>query len=263
VIQLTDPHIVAPPWLLSGQVDSAERLRQVVAQINADLPKIAPVDAVLVTGDISDEGSPESYAEFRRLMAPLDLPLFVIPGNHDQREPMREAFADCSPMPGSGRLNWTAQVQGLHLVGLDTLVEGQGGGILDEYTLDFLATALASAGKAPVLIALHHPPFASGIKFMDRIGLDGTEALSEVLRHAKGEVRLVCGHLHAMMAGTVGQAVALSCPATCSTFAADFRDEAPVGFFTAPGGYMVHDWNGGFRSIQIGMDRGDGPFPFR
>lgn len=262
MIQVSDPHIVAAPTLLAGRIDSAGLLRQMVARIIADLPKIGPVDGMLVTGDVSDDGSPESYELFRAIMAPLDLALFVIPGNHDKREPMRAAFADCGPMPSNGRLNWRAQVKGLHLVGLDTLVEGQGGGALNPETLDFLSKALALAGHAPVLLALHHPPFASGIRFMDRIGLDGTAALTEILHETDAEVRIVCGHVHALMAGVVGPALALSSPATCSAFAVDFRDDAPVGFHAGHGGYMVHDWDRGFRSIHVPPDLGEGPFPF-
>lgn len=262
MIQITDPHVVTPPNLVSARLDSARLLEEAVARVKADLPKIGPVDAVIVTGDISDDGSAESYALFRDLLRPLDLPYFVIPGNHDQREPMRTAFADHDYMPASGRLNWATSLRGLSLIGLDTLVEGQGGGILDTDTLDFLAQSLAAAGDDPVLIAIHHPPFASGIRFMDAIGLAGIEGLSEVVNASKSDIRIICGHVHSMMIGMVGRVPALSGPATCSTFDADFRPDAPVGFMTAPGGFVIHDWDGAFRSIHVGAVEGAGPYPF-
>ncbi len=262
VIQITDPHVVVPPQKVSGRIDSGLLLQETVARINAELPKVGPVDAVLVTGDISDDGSPESYALFSDLMAPLDLPVFVIPGNHDQREPMRAAFACRGYLPASGRLDWSATLNGLHIVGLDTLVEGQGGGILAPETLGFLTQALKRAGSLPVLLAMHHPPFASGIRFMDSIGLEGVDSLAEVLKSSAADIRIVCGHVHCMMAGAVGGVTAFSGPATCSTFAADFRPDAPIGFMTAPGSYMIHDWAGAFRSIHIGTDYGDGPYSF-
>ncbi|WP_108482297.1 phosphodiesterase [Oceaniglobus ichthyenteri] len=259
ILQISDPHIVTPPGIVSGCIDSAAHLKKIVARIIDDLPRIGPIDALLVTGDISDDGSPGSYALFHELIAPLNLPTWVIPGNHDLREPMRAAF---SQLPKSGRLNWATKIGDLHLIGLDTLVEGAGGGTLDADTLDFLEKELEKAGQGPVLLALHHPPFASGIAFMDRIGLDGIAPLADILRRTQAHVRLVCGHIHSVMMGEVGGAVAMSCPATCSTFATDFRPDAPVGFFTEPGGYLVHDWLGTFRSIHIGPDRGSGPFSF-
>jgi len=262
VIQITDPHVVAPPKKVSSRIDSALMLQEAVSRIKADMPKIGPVDAVLITGDISDDGSAESYALFRDLIGPLDLPYFVIPGNHDKREPMRSAFANQGYVPTCGRLNWSINLKGVHLIGLDTLVEGQGGGILETDTLEFLAHALADAGHDPVLLAMHHPPFASGIQFMDSVGLAGIDLLTEVVNASKADIRIVCGHVHSMMAGAVGRVNAFSGPATCSTFAADFRPDAPIGFMTDPGGYMIHDWDGSFRSIHVGTKQGSGPHPF-
>lgn len=259
ILQISDPHIVVPPDRVSDRIDSADLLKRAVARIAADMPRIGPIDAVIVTGDVSDDGKPASYALFRDLMAPLGLPVFVIPGNHDLRAPMRAAFPG---MPAAGRLNWTAKVGDLHLVGLDTLIEGQGGGILDAPTLAFLSDVLAAAGDGPVLLAVHHPPFASGIAFMDAIGLDGSDRLATVLDASRAQVRIVCGHIHSVMVAAVGGAVALSGPATCSTFVTDLRPDAPVGFFLASGGFMLHDWDGAFRSVHIGNDPGEGPFAF-
>ncbi len=262
VIQISDPHVVAPPNKVSGRIDSARMLKEAVDRIKADMPKIGPVDAILVTGDISDDGSGESYALFRALLEPLGLPFYVIPGNHDLREPMRSAFSDQTCLPPVGRLNWSVALNTMHLIGLDTLQEGQGGGILDTDTLVFLRQALADAGQGPVFLAMHHPPFASGIKFMDSIGLDGTDSLVEILNATEADVRILCGHVHHVMIAGVGSAVAISGPSTCSTFDADFRHDAPIGFMSEPGGFMVHDWLNGFRSIHIGPGQGEGPYPF-
>lgn len=54
-------------------------------------------DAVLITGDVADGGSEEDYALVRRLLAPLEVPILVVPGNHDRRETMRRSFADLVP----------------------------------------------------------------------------------------------------------------------------------------------------------------------
>lgn len=260
ILQITDTHLAAPPGLVWDRLDTAALLEESVAAIAAHLPKIAPVDALLVTGDLSEDGSAESYAIFRRLVAPLGLPVLPVPGNHDLREPMREAFRDLGLFPETGRLTWVREIGGLKIVGIDTLVEGSSGGVFDEATADFLDAALAT--DSPVLLAMHHPPFLSGIRFMDGIGLDGTDALRACLKRARADVRIVCGHAHLSATGIVGSTPAIVCPSTCSTFDVDFRDDAPVGFFTGGGGFMVHDWSDGFRSILVPPSRGEGPFPF-
>ncbi len=219
-----------------------------------------PFDALLVTGDLSDDGSFDSYTLFRRKMEPLGVPLLAIPGNHDRREPMRAAFNDLGLFGPTGRLNWVRDIDGLRIVGIDTLVEGSGGGVVDEATLAFLEAALATAG--PVLLAMHHPPFTCGIRFMDDLGLSGVKGLKNVLERAPADIRILCGHLHLSATGSVGRVPAIVGPSTCSTFQPDFRPDAPVGFFTGSGGFLVHDWSKGFRTIHVPAAIGNGPFPF-
>lgn len=262
VLHITDTHIVPDGALVSGRLETGAPLDRLVQRFLDIRDQIGMIDAVLVSGDLSDDGSDESYVRFKEIMAPLGLPLYVIPGNHDAREPMRAAFLGHGYFPETGKLNWHRRIGDIHLVGLDTLIEGEGGGTLDAETLSLLAGALTAAGQTPVLLALHHPPFASGIAFMDAIGLKNRAALREVLSDHEGEVRIVCGHIHSMMVATVGRHVAVSAPAPCSSFAHDTRADAPIGFMDMPDGCLVHKWDNGFQTIRIGPESGAGPFPF-
>ncbi|MCL5776242.1 phosphodiesterase [Limibaculum sp. FT325] len=262
VIQISDLHVVARPRRVSGQLDTEGLLEDAIGRILDDMRGFGPIDAVLVTGDVSDDGSPESYALARRQLDRLGLPLMVVPGNHDRREPMREAFADLAGVPARGPIDWAVDLGELRVIGLDTLVEGESGGSLSDASLSFLAAALEGAGGRAVLIAMHHPPFETGIRFMDRIGLSRGGELEVALGGAGGPVRIICGHVHAPIAGAVGSHVALAAPSVCSAFAIDYRVEAPVGFRTGPRGYMVHEWNGRFLSATLTFCETQGPFPF-
>ena len=267
LIQISDPHIVArdheAPARVSGRLDTAAALERTVARIADLMGKVGPVEALLVTGDVTDDGAPDSYALFREIVAPLGLPLLAIPGNHDAREPMRAAFADTGLMPEAGPLDWVHDLPGLRVVGLDTLIEGAGAGALAASSLYFLADALETAPDCPILVALHHPPFRCGIGYMDAIGLSDASALAAILRRAARDVRLVCGHIHGVQLATIGGCPALSAPATCSTFDVDFRVDAPAGFHDAPGGFLLHDWESDFRTVEVSLNPGSGPFPFK
>ena len=260
ILQISDTHIVPEGALVSRRLETAHSLARLVTRITSIRDQIGPIDAVLVSGDLSDDGSAESYDRFKALMAPLDLPLMVIPGNHDAREPMRAAFADL--LSKTGQLDWVRQVGNLTLIGLDTLVEGAGKGTLSAQSLAFLADALATAKNAPVLLALHHPPFPSGIGFMDDIGLTNRAEFYETIANYQGKLRVVCGHIHSMMVVDCAGHIAISAPSPCSTFAYDLRTDAPVGFMTQEDGFLVHKWDAGFQSVRIGMVAGAGPFPF-
>ena len=262
VIQISDIHVVPPPGRLGQQLDSAAMLVATVDRIAADLPKYGPVDGLIVTGDLTEHGDAESYHLVAAGLDRLGLPWLAIPGNHDDRATMRACFAGRPGMEGTGPINWVQDMAGIRVVGLDTLIPGQGGGAVDDGTLAFLDTALEESAGRPVLVAMHHPPFACGIRFMDAIGLSGQEALAARLARHSGDLCIISGHVHGIHLTTVGGHAAIACPSITSTFAVDFRADAPVGFTTQSGGYMLHDWQGGFRSSYVSLGPGTGPHPF-
>lgn len=263
ILQLTDLHVAAPGTLVSGVLDTGALLSTAIDRLLDRRDALEPLDAVLITGDLSDDGSAESYSLAREELDRLDLPLLVIPGNHDARETMRAAFADLPVIPDFGLIDWSAEVDDTLVVGLDTLVEGQGGGRLRPESLAFLAETLAGAGSRPVVVALHHPPLRTGIRFMDAIGLENISELAPVLDSAKGGITIIAGHVHGICHARIGPHSVSTAPAICSAFAPDRRADAPVGFFTRPTGCAVIDtgpdcvWN------AVPLDPSEGPYPFQ
>ncbi|MEK7996515.1 MAG: metallophosphoesterase, partial [Planctomycetota bacterium] len=83
IAQITDMHLKGEGELLFGRVDTTGFLERAVAHVNALDPR---PDIVLATGDLVNDGGPEQYANLRRVLAPLDMPVFMIPGNHDARD---------------------------------------------------------------------------------------------------------------------------------------------------------------------------------
>ncbi|WP_187431648.1 3',5'-cyclic adenosine monophosphate phosphodiesterase CpdA [Roseobacter fucihabitans] len=260
ILQITDTHIVREGALVSNRLETDAALMRLLDRIQSIRHQIGPLDAVVVSGDVSDDGKPESYARFKALIAPLDVPLLVIPGNHDAREPMRVAFPE--QFAPKGPLNWVRHMGALTVIGLDTLVEGSSTGTLDATSLAFLEAELVKAANAPILLALHHPPFLSGMGFMDEIGLANRDAFCDLVSNHIGPMRIICGHIHTMMVADVGGHIAISAPSPCSTIAFDQRPDAPVGFMALEDGCLLHKWDAGFQTIRIGPDAGPGPFPF-
>src|SRR5213593_2929731 len=96
IAQMSDTHIKPKGEMAMDRVDTARHLARAVAHINALRP--AP-DLVLITGDLVDAGKPEEYAHLRAILAPLPMPVYLIPGNHDARNALRGAFADHRYLP--------------------------------------------------------------------------------------------------------------------------------------------------------------------
>ena len=262
-LQISDTHVATEKNLVSGRLDTDESLKQLVDRLLDARVQWGSIDAVLATGDISEDGSADSYARFKSLLAPLNLPVYVIPGNHDARESLRQAFQEDGYLPTTGPLNWHQRIGDVNVIGLDTLVEGHGFGRLLPETLQFFETKLLAAQGQPLLVALHHPPFETGIAFMDAIGLQNKGEFEEVIAQAKSEVRIVCGHIHSMMVTNVKGQIAVSSPAPCSNFEFDLREDAMVGFYDRGDGCLLHRWHHGFQTVRINPSPGTGPHPFK
>ena len=66
-------------------------------------------DITIVTGDLVDHGEAAEYEHLQRMLAPLAMPFFVIPGNHDARDPLRAAFHGDGYLPDEGFLQFAIE----------------------------------------------------------------------------------------------------------------------------------------------------------
>ena len=138
IAQISDMHVKAEGKLLYRRIDTADFLERAVAHVNALDPR---PDIVLATGDLVDGGKPEEYAHLRRLLAPLAMPVHLIPGNHDARDALREVFPDHTYLPPTGFLQYAIEGLPVRLIALDTLVPGKGHGELCAERLSLFASA--------------------------------------------------------------------------------------------------------------------------
>ena len=261
-LQLSDLHVVEKGARASGILDTRDILTAAINRLLDMKAAFDPLDAVLVSGDISDDGSADSYAFARVELERIGLPVYVVPGNHDAREPFRSAFAKAAKMPSSGLIDWCSTIGDTLVVGLDTLVEGQGGGRVREDSLNLLRNALDMWEGGPVVVMLHHPPLRTGIRCMDAIGLENTDVLEAQLAGVDHDIALIAGHVHGVHHGLLGRHPVATAPSICSAFELNRREDATVGFRTGPTGCAVIDTSpGGIWSV-VPLDPSDGPFRF-
>jgi 3',5'-cyclic AMP phosphodiesterase CpdA len=244
IAQLSDPHVTVRGVLSNGFVDTAAALRRAVTHLLALVPR---PDAVLLTGDLVDSVQAAGYARLLELLAPLPMPLYTIPGNHDDRTLLREAFAGRGFLPATGQfLHYAVEDIPLRLIGLDTQRPGETGGELCAERLDWLAARLAEAPRRPTLLFMHHPPFATGLP-TDRHGFPGAEALGALLERHPQVRRIVCGHEHRAVQTLWHGVLASTCPATAHQLALDLEGglEGVLRSRIAlePPALQVHTWS--------------------
>ncbi|MGD9803303.1 MAG: phosphodiesterase [Hyphomicrobiaceae bacterium] len=260
IAQITDTHIKIPDRLAYRKVDTAAMLRACVRHIMAQDPK---PDLIVHTGDLVDFGDDAEYAHLREILAPLDIEMLAIPGNHDARDAMRRAFPEHVHLQPTGFVQFSVRRGSLRIVGLDTVVAGQGGGELCADRLGWLEHTLALDSGIPTLVLMHHPPFLTGIAHMDRLGLIGRDAFSEIVARHPQVKAILCGHVHRMVYAQVGGRTAMICPSTAHQVALDLTTNGPSAFSLEPPGYMVHRWKDDqLVSHMAVVGAWPGPFPF-
>jgi 3',5'-cyclic AMP phosphodiesterase CpdA len=264
LVQLTDPHIREPGRLAYGRIDTAPYLRRAVASV---LRLRQRPDAVVITGDLSDFGRAAEYAHLAELLAPLPMPVYLMPGNHDDRDEMRRSFpshAYLPPVDESIFVQYSVKVGAIRLLTLDTVVPGHSHGTLCAERLAWLERQLEAARGEPVVIAMHHPPFRTLIGHMDAIGLQagGPELEALVARHPNVE-RVVCGHIHRAIDVRFGGTIASVSPAPGHQVALDLQPGAPSAWMLDPPGFRVHAWDGERLVTHLAASgEYEGPYPF-
>jgi 3',5'-cyclic-AMP phosphodiesterase len=192
------------------------------------------------------------------------MPVYLIPGNHDDRGALVAAFTAHRYLPRDGFVQYVVDAGPLRLIALDTLVPGKGSGWLCAERLAWLASQLDEAPARPTIILMHHPPFRTGIAHMDRLGLDNAEAFATVVRRHPQIEAIVCGHLHRPIQTRWNGTIAMTSPSTAHQVALDLRPDAPSAFMMEPPAFLLHVWHADTGVITHTSYIGgfDGPYPF-
>jgi 3',5'-cyclic AMP phosphodiesterase CpdA len=239
--QISDPHLVSEGRLAYGRIDTPGFLERCVRKI-LSLPRVP--DAVVVTGDLTDHGTPDEYAFLDELLRPLNMPTYLAVGNHDDREVLQKCFPEQTHLRGAdGFVQYVVDDFEVRLVVLDTLIPRAPGGELCARRLDWLDRTLASSDR-PTIVAQHHPPFVTGLSFMDQMTLANPwEEAAVIARYGHVE-RVISGHYHRTIHARFAGTTASVCPSCAHQLLLDLVPGADIGFTFEPPGMQLHLWNG-------------------
>jgi Icc protein len=193
IAQISDTHILLPDSEQPAASLRADCLQQCVADINRQGP-----DAVVLTGDTVQHGQPGEYARLRDLLAPLDAPLYVVPGNRDAKDALRVAFGDHRYLAGTGGfLQYSIEDYDIRLVGIDSTLPGERKGRFCERRQAWLEATLGEQRERPTLLFIHHPPFDVDDHYIGGYRRPAeAEALAGIVSRHPQVLGLLCGHVH-------------------------------------------------------------------
>ena len=262
IAHLTDLHARPHGQSVNRIVESNKMIARAIDAVRALEPK---PDCLLISGDMTECGHPEEYGVLRKLLKPLDMPVYMVPGNHDRRENFQSAFHDYPGIPASGHVNYVIEDFPVRIIALDTVVPGYGHGALCDATLDWLEATLGHHSGKPTLIFMHHPPFDAGTSDMDNIRLkEGSERFHGIVARNKQIEHVLCGHhhrpIHIRYAGTI----ASTGPSVAHQSGLDFTPGSPGCIMMEPPAYQLHVWleGQGLVSHMLYVEKYDGPYPY-
>ena len=211
ILQLTDFHLLPRSDQRFYGISTWQSLKDTLAEALRQNP--AP-DLVLLTGDLAQNACPETYALLKPLIEEIPAPTLVLPGNHDSPALLTEAFS------------WSRKVrerirclQGWIVIALDSCTPGSPVGNLSLGELRELASVLQETRTQPVLIALHHPPIATGSRWLDTMQISNSREFKDLIAQYPNVRALVFGHIHQTWRSAWGETQLMGTPSTGFQFA--------------------------------------------
>lgn len=219
LLQITDTHLYEP---VDGSLLSVKTLDSFHAVVEAIVADGSSYDAILSTGDISQDHSAQSYQHFEQGIAPLEKPCYWLPGNHDFKPSMN------SVLPSNQIQQVEHVLLGEHwqMVLLDSQVVGVPHGLLSDDQLQLLDDKLSEHPERHTLVLLHHHPLLVGSRWLDQHTLKEADNFWQVVAKHSNVQAVVCGHVHQDMNVEYQGVQVMATPSTCVQFKPNSDDFA-------------------------------------
>jgi 3',5'-cyclic-AMP phosphodiesterase len=200
-------------------------------------------NAIIATGDLVNDEKPHEYEELARILRDASAPVFLLPGNHDDRDAVRAAFPGHTYLPRSGPLSYVLNQFPLRVVMVDAIVPGEVGGCFTPAHADWLDGVLKKAPEKPTMVAVHHPPFESYDRLFDTIALAQADLFAGIIARHPQVIRIVCGHHHRTVVSAAAHAPIVCAPSTAWTYGlATLGDDQIAPITPEPAGFLLHLW---------------------
>lgn len=240
IVQFTDTHLLSKVEEKLYEVDTYFSLKKAFEKAMSLSEKPS---AIIVTGDIAEDGYVTTYRRFQEIFENTKQPVFALPGNHDDLTSMKSVFRanNIRYVDHAVLDNWIC-------IFANSVVPDESYGFIQKGELIRIKELATIHQDKQVVLLLHHPPNspcpASGCK------LKNADELENVLKDLTNLKIVVSGHLHIENAETLNDVRYLSTPSTFA-HATHPRVDQKVDFEDFWASHSLDRSKRGFRTLDL------------
>ena len=243
IAQLSDTHIRIPGTPLFNGVDSAIQLQKAIEWLLSDQLRL---DAVVISGDLTQDGLVEEYQHLRQLLSPLakQMPIYLALGNHDHFENFMQVFSDypgIAQAKAQDALQYRMKIGDYQFLILDSLEQGNDQGHLNPQRLYWLNQQLLSS-KDKTVIVIHHPMIDIGNPLMDEMHLFEIEAFGQIIENYLHIELILCGHIHRTIFGKFKHVPVIIGPSTAHQYPINITHSSAKILSKEAPGFLIHTY---------------------
>lgn len=239
ILQMSDIHLRVDGQLSFHKMNTMEAFRQSIAHFEN---LVHQPDMFIITGDLADNGNAAAYEVMQLMLHRLKRPVYIVPGNHDNRDAFRSYFPEMCPIEDdiAPYICYTLDDFPVRVIVVDTIDQGKHWGGLSETVGKWLEAKLQEEPDKPTMVFTHHPPFKSGLPLMDE-PFGNVDEFARILK-THNNLTLCCGHLHHATTTNWQGIRVLTCPPISMLMDLDFSPTGGDAFYLSDPGYLYHDY---------------------
>lgn len=213
IIQISDPHLYADPEKCLLGVNTRKSFSAVLDDIKYQIKADSFIpDVIVVTGDISQDYSPESYQFFATAMQQFKCPVYCLAGNHDEYEFMQRYLS-----AGNVSVEKSCQIENWKILFAHSQVEGKVYGAFSGSELAWIEQELEKTEHNAILFT-HHHPVAMESKWLDNLAIENRLRFQKLAQKFNSLKACGFGHVHQDFHLKIDHIDYYAVPSTCIQF---------------------------------------------
>ncbi len=209
IIQITDLHLNANKFHITHDINPYNSAKIIIDEV---IKEHKNINSLILTGDLVDDESREGYGNLSRLLAEVHdkCQIFLMPGNHDSIE---EIDRLCKTKNFNNDKHFS--INNWIIFMFNTKKNNSPNGILYKKEIDGLKNLLNTFPTKNFMIFLHHHPIIIESESMDKMIIENSEILINIIKDNENIKGVCWGHIHQEITTKINKTKLFSTPSTC------------------------------------------------